>query len=145
MFHLIFNIGNHLALLRHTHRECAEAILPSKFIQQPAGLIDMFTGITFQSPHEVRNCEFRWNSNQQMSMVIESAHTNNKAIEILRDPSHVLEHVLTKAFSQPSLAVLCAENNVIKQLLMCTQKKSSAALFCSHVNEDRFPEFDCCI
>jgi hypothetical protein len=53
-----------------------------------------------------------------MNMVIVSTNLNRKTSLMLRDARHVAEDVFSISIRQPSLTIFCAEDDVIKQLLM---------------------------
>ena len=53
-----------------------------------------------------------------MNMVIVSTNLNRKTSLMLRDARHVAEDVFSISIRRPSLTIFCAEDDVIKQLLM---------------------------
>ncbi len=55
-----------------------------------------------------------------MHMVIIPTNSNRKESGRLCDASHILEDIFTESIRQLTLAVLCTEDNVVKQLLMST-------------------------
>jgi hypothetical protein len=57
-----------------------------------------------------------------MHRVIESTYSNYESSLILCNTGHVSEYLVAKSIDQRTLAIFCAEDNVIQELLMCTQE-----------------------
>jgi hypothetical protein len=118
MLHLSFDVSMHSIFGREANCEGSEAILPSKLADQTTGFIDMFAGICLELSYKLGDCDLGWNSNKQVSMIIEAANLDRESVQVLSGSSHVREDIFSKTVCEPSLAVLGAEDNVVEKLLM---------------------------
>ncbi len=128
MFHLIFNVSNHSIFGREANCEGSETVLPSKLADQTTGFIDMFAGTGLELSNKLGDCDLGWNTNKQMSMVIESTNFDGESVQVIGCSSHIRKDFLPKAVGEPSLAVLGAEDNVVEKLLMSAQGFSPGLL-----------------
>jgi hypothetical protein len=122
MRYLVLNILDHPVLLLDTHGKRTESVLPPKLSKQFACFINVLTGIAFKCSDKIRDAQLRWDANKQMHRVIESTYSNYESSLILCNTGHVSEYLVAKSIDQRTLAIFCAEDNVIQELLMCTQE-----------------------